>query len=133
MILLLRTHAGLMILAICFMLVGFIVARFMKKRTWWFKVHRSLGITGAILVLLGLFAEALQLSLTGRPHFTVPHSWIGIVAVSLALLTPILGLIQVRARKVSSRLRGLHRWSGRFTLLLMFINIFLGLYMIGVI
>lgn len=133
MIFLLRTHAGLMILAFCIMLTGAIIARFMKKKAWWFKVHRSLGITGAILVVLGLFAEALQISLMGRPHFTVPHSWIGIVAVGFAVLTLALGLVQTRVRKLATRLRGPHRWSGRLTLLLMLINIVLGLYMIGII
>jgi len=122
-----------MILAFCIMLTGAIIARFMKKKAWWFRVHRSLGITGAILVVLGLFAEALQISLTGRPHFTVPHSWIGIVAVGFAVLTPALGLVQTRVRKLAPRLRGPHRWSGRLALLLMLINIVLGLYMIGII
>lgn len=122
-----------MILAFVAMFVGMIIARFMKKKSWWLKVHRFLGTTAAILVLLGLLAEAIQLSLMGRPHLAVPHAWIGLVAVCLAMLTPILGVIQVNVRRVSSRLRGPHRGSGRMTLLLMVINIILGLYMIGVI
>ena len=131
MIFLLRTHAGLMILALCIMLTGAIIARFMKKKAWWLKVHRSLGITGAILFLMALFAIALQITLTERAHFRVVHSWIGIVAFGFAVLTPTLGILQFKARNMAARLRNLHRWSGRITLCLMFINILLGLSMMG--
>ena len=131
MIFLLRTHAGLMILALCIMLTGAIIARFMKKKAWWLKVHRSLGITGAILFLMALFAIALQITLTERAHFRVFHSWIGIVAFGFAVLTPTLGILQFKARNMAARLRSPHRWSGRVTLCLMFINILLGLSMLG--
>jgi len=122
-----------MMLAFLVMVVGLIVARFMKKKTWWLKVHRFLGISAVILVFLGLFAEALQLSLAGRPHFRSPHSWIGVMAVGFAVLTPIFGLLQIKVRKAAARIRGTHRWFGRITLLLMFFNIILGLSMIGII
>jgi hypothetical protein len=131
MIFLLRTHAGLMILALCIMLTGAIIARFMKKKDWWLKVHRSLGITGAILFLMALFAIAIQITLTERAHFRVFHSWIGIVAFGFAVLTPTLGILQFKIRNVAARLRGFHRWSGRITLCLMIINILLGLSMLG--
>ena len=74
MIFLLRTHAGFMILALCIMITGATIARFMKKKPWWLKSHRSLGITGAIFILTGFFAIALQITLTEREHFRVVHS-----------------------------------------------------------
>jgi hypothetical protein len=131
MILLLRSHAGLMILALCIMLIGAIIARFMKKKAWWLKVHRSLGITGAILLLMAFFAIALQITLTERAHFRVLHSWIGVVAIGFAVLTPTLGILQFKVRNMAAKLRSPHRWSGRITLCLMFINILLGLSMLG--
>ncbi len=131
MIFLLRTHALLMILALCIMLAGAVIARFMKKKTWWLKVHQSLGITGAIFLIAALFAIVLQITLPEREHFRVIHSWIGFVAFVFAVLTPTLGILQLKIRSVTTRLRGLHRWSGRVTLCLILINILLGLLMMG--
>jgi len=131
MILLLRTHAALMILSFCIMLVGAVIARLMKKKTWWLKAHRSLGITGAFFLIVALFAIVLQITLTEREHFRVIHSWIGFVAFVFAVLTPTLGILQLKIRSVTTRLRSLHRWSGRVTLCLILINIILGLLMTG--
>lgn len=131
MILLLQTHAFLMILALCIMLAGGIIARFLKKKVWWLKVHRFLGITGAIFFLVALFAIALQITLTEREHFRIIHSWIGFVAFIFTLLTPTLGVLQLKVRSVAVRLRSFHRWSGRIILFLMLINVFLGLSMMG--
>lgn len=131
MIFLLRTHAVLMILALCIMLAGAIIARYMKKRSWWLKVHRSLGITGVISFIIALFVIVLQITLTEREHFRVLHSWIGFIAFLFALLTPVFGILQLKVRNVAVRLRSFHRWSGRITLCLMVINVFLGLSMMG--
>lgn len=131
MILLLQAHAVLMIFAFSIMLAGGIIARFMKKKVWWLKVHRSLGITGAIFFIVAIFAIALQITLTERAHFRVVHSWIGFVAFIFTLLTPTLGILQLKFRSVALRLRSFHRWSGRITLCLIVINIVLGLSMMG--
>lgn len=131
MILLLQTHAFLMILALCIMLAGGIIARFMKKKIWWLKVHRSLGITGAIFFIVAILAIVLQITLTEREHFRIIHSWIGFVAFVFAMLTPTLGILQLRVRSMTVRLRSFHRWSGRIALCLMLINVFLGLSMMG--
>lgn len=131
MILLLQTHAVLMILALCIMLAGGIIARFMKKKVWWLKIHRSLGITGVITFLVALFVIVLQITLTEREHFRIIHSWIGFVIFVFAVLTPTLGILQLKVRSVAIRLRSFHRWSGRITLCLMLINVFLGLSMMG--
>jgi len=131
MIFLLRTHAILMILALCILLAGAIIARFMKKKAWWLKVHRSLGITGAIFLIVALFAIVLQITLTEREHFRIVHSWIGFTAFIFVVLTLTLGILQLKIRSVTTRLRSLHRWSGRITLCLIFVNIFLGLSMTG--
>jgi heme A synthase len=113
------------------MLTGAIIARLMKKKTWWLKAHRSLGITGAIFLIVALFAIALQITLTEREHFRVVHSWIGFTAFIFVVLTPTLGILQLKIRSVTPRWRSLHRWSGRITLCLILINIILGLSMMG--
>lgn len=127
------THATLMIAAFVGLFFGFIVARSLNKRRWWLKVHRSVGLTGAIFVLVGLGAVVLQITLTGRSHFRIPHSYLGMLVVFLTLATPTLGLAMMKAQDRAARLRNYHRWSGRITLALMFVNVVAGLKLIGVI
>jgi len=130
--LLLQIHAGIMILTVCTLLTGALIARFMKKRPWWFKAHRAIAIVGVIFFLLAITAIALQITLTERAHLRVSHSWVGLAALIFVLLTPTLGFLQFKLRNVATKLRSLHRWSGRITICLMVINVILGLLLIGV-
>ena len=133
MIELLYAHAGLISLGFAALFAGAMVAALMRKRWWWLKTHRFLGLTGAIVVVLALFAVVLQISLTGRDHMRVPHAYIGVAAVILVVLTPVLGLLQFRIPGSAAKIRRAHVWSGRIALVLMFINILIGLSMIGLI
>lgn len=121
-----------MILTVCGLLTGALIARFMKKKNWWLKAHRSIAITGVVLFLVALLAIALQITLTERAHLRVPHSWVGLTAFVFVLLTPTLGFLQFKVKNMTTKLRGLHRWSGRITISLMIINVVLGLLLIGV-
>jgi hypothetical protein len=130
--LLLQIHAGLMILNVFVLLTGALIARFMKKQPWWLRAHRSIAITGVILFLVAITAIALQITLTERAHFRVPHSWVGLVAFMCVLLTPTLGFLQFKIKNMAANLRSFHRWSGRITIFIMLINVVLGLLLIGV-
>jgi hypothetical protein len=55
------------------------------------------------------------------------------VAFGFAVLTPTLGMLQLKVRSVAAKLRSPHRWSGRVILCLMFVNILLGLSLLGLI
>ncbi len=125
-------HATLMIAAFIGLLLGFVVARCMKKSPRWFKVHRSIGITGAIFVLIGFGAVALQITFTGRSHFRIPHSYLGMLVVLLTVTTPVLGMMMTTTRNRAAKLRNYHRWSGRITLFLMLVNVVAGLTLIGI-
>jgi hypothetical protein len=129
--LLLQTHASLMIITVCLLLTGAIIARFAKKKPWWLKAHRSIAITGVALFLIALSAIAVQITLTERAHLRVGHSWVGLFTFIFVLLTPTLGFLQFKMKHMASRLRDLHRWSGRITICFMIINVILGLFLIG--
>ena len=133
MLVLMRTHAGLMFVGFLLFLTGFMIVRFMRRKRWWLKAHRALGITGAAIVILGLFAEALHISLAGMQHFKVPHAYIGIVVVFLALLTPVLGHLQFKFPKAVVPVKRLHITSGGTVLIIMAVNILLGLSIAGII
>jgi hypothetical protein len=121
-----------MILTVCLLLTGALIARLQKKKPWWLRVHRSIAITGVILFLIAVAAIAIQITITERAHLRVPHSWVGLTAFIFVLLTPTLGFLQFKVRSMAAKLRGLHRWSGRITICLMIINVIFGLFLIGV-
>jgi hypothetical protein len=125
-------HAGLVCVGLLFIASGYVVARFLKKRSWWLKVHRLCGILGASLVLAGLFAEVLDISLGGRRHFRIPHSYIGTIAGILVVATPVLGFMQFRVKQHLPVIRKLHVRVGRIVLLLLCINILVGLSLMGI-
>jgi hypothetical protein len=133
MLVLMRTHAGLMFVGFLLFLAGFAIVRLMRRKRWWLKAHRALGITGAVIVVCGLFAEALHISLAGMQHLKVPHAYVGIVAVFLALVTPVLGHLQFKFPRSVTLLKRLHVTAGGTLLVLVAINIILGLSIAGII
>jgi uncharacterized iron-regulated membrane protein len=111
------------------LLLAIVISTAMRKKTWWLKVHRSLGILGAIFAILGLLSGLYMVSNWGTPHFRVPHAILGIVTIILVAVQPVLGFLQPK----SSKIRPIHRWLGRTVVLLMFITILAGLSQAGVI
>lgn len=130
--LLLQIHAGLMILTVCLLLTGALIARLLKKKPWWLRAHRSIAITGVVLFLIAVVSIAIQITITERAHLRIPHAWIGLAALVFVLLTPTLGFLQFKIRNMAAQLRVFHRWSGRITISLMIINVILGLFLIGI-
>jgi hypothetical protein len=130
---LLLTHAGLMVTGFMLMAAAIVIARYARVRKWWFKVHRALALTGFVVMILGFFAEALQLSLDKNEHFAVPHAYLGLVVFILALTTILLGQMQMGIPEIRTRLRKLHAWAGRGTWFLAVVNITVGLSLLGLI
>jgi hypothetical protein len=122
-----------MITAWLSLLAAFVIVRFMRRKTWWLKAHRLAAILGACLVVLGLIVVVLDISMTKREHFAIPHAYVGYAAFVLAAVTPTLGQLQFLIRPRAARIRILHRWSGRVTLAIMVVNILLGLSYVGLI
>ena len=122
----LYAHAVLMCIGFLFLLAGFVIVRFMKRKVWRLTIHKVCGTSGALCAALGFCAVFLDIALAGGQHLSIPHSYVGIAAVVLAIAAPVLGLMQFRARQRVKVVRGLHIWSGRTALVLMFINIILG-------
>ena len=57
-----------------------------------------------------------------------PHAYIGITAVALVVLAPIMGFMQFRTR--DKRMHIIHRWTGRLAIAMVLVNIAAGWMMI---
>jgi len=132
-VLLTYAHASFVAAGFIFMAAGFITARFLKRKMWWLKLHKIFGISGACCVLAGVCFESIHLSLIGAGHFNVPHACLGMLIILLSLITPAMGLMQIKMHGAASKIRILHRWSGRAIMILTGINIISGLYTAGII
>jgi cytochrome c biogenesis protein ResB len=107
-----------MITGLLLMMAGAWVAMFMRRRRWWFRFHKTAGLGGPICVLCGFAAAMTMITLSGGEHFAIPHTYIGLITAVFAIATPLLGAVQITIKGQERRIRAMHRWSGRFTLLM---------------
>ena len=134
--LLYRVHGALMSTAFVLLFVGMFFPRYLKKKKWWLKTHRRIGISGAVIGAVGISIATFMVSQTTGMHLRVPHSWFGLLTIILIIFTPFLGHFMLKIRKNPARAkkaRAAHRWIGRVTLLFMAATIVLGLLQAGII
>jgi len=126
-------HAFLMGAGLLLMAVGVSVAKFLRRRRWWLKVHRVTGSMIPVCLAAGLSAAVVMISQSGGGHFRVPHAWLGMAAVLAGISTPVLGVLQFRFRDKILLLRKWHRGTGYTALLLTLLSLLSGLAVAGVI
>lgn len=121
-------HASLMAAGFLFFFSALIVAMTQRRKRWWLKVHRAIGLTGGSLLLLGaITAVAAVASTPEGHHLRTPHTWLGVLTVSVAIITPVLGLLQFRIPQKAASIRVVHRLFGRLLNIIAPIAILLGL------
>jgi hypothetical protein len=124
-------HAALMVAGAIIMAVAAIIAMSQRTKRWWLKVHRPLGVAGALTMMAGLFAIALMPDGQGSSLIPEIHGVVGVSASVLVCAAPLLGMLMFRLKK--KWMRPAHRWAGRFAVLIAFVNLTLGLFMTGLI
>jgi hypothetical protein len=112
-------HAALMGTAALLLLVSMLIACRRKKDNSWLAKHKTLGVVSPLLLLIGVGVAYTMVDSFGADHFSVPHAWVGITGVGLALIMPFLGFSIFWLPGRSRALRPVHRWVGRITLLLL--------------
>jgi len=121
-------HGFIMTAGLAFALGGIACALFSRRKAWWLTAHRRAGYGTAGALCLGGLLAIVALSLSGEGHLGTPHALIGSAGIALGLVTPALGTLQFRDR----RLQPFHRWSGRITGTIMLVNVILGLVLVGI-
>lgn len=123
-------HAGFMITGLLLMITGASAAMFMRRRRWWLRFHKAAGFGGLICVLSGFAAAITMITLSGEEHFEIAHTYIGLITVVFTIVTPLLGAVQFKMKGQAGRISAMHRWSGRFTLLMTSVTVVSGLIVI---
>lgn len=122
-------HATLMTIGFVLLVLAIVISTGMRKKKWWLKAHRSVGLLGAVFAILGLLVGLYMVSIWMTPHFRVPHALLGIITIILATVQPVLGFMQPKTKKI----KPIHRWLGRTVVVLMLLTIIAGLNQAGVI
>ena len=121
-------HAALMAAGFLLVFSALIVAMTQRRKRWWLKIHKAIGLTGGSFLLLGaITAVAAVASTPEGHHLRTPHTWLGVLTVSAAVITPVLGLMQFRIPQKARIIRVVHRFFGRLLNLIAPIAILLGL------
>jgi hypothetical protein len=129
---LLYVHAGSMLSGFLSMTAGALSAMFFKSKRWWLRLHKTAGILGVLSILFGLASVILMITFSGGEHFSVTHAYIGAITAAFAAVTPTLGVLQFKVKSYSAKIRIMHRWSGRITLVFAIITIVTGLRISGI-
>jgi len=128
-------HAVLMATAFVLLFLGIFFPRYLKRKKWWLKMHRRIGIAGGTIGVAGVAMAVYMIFQTTRVHLQVLHSYVGLITIILIVFTPFLGHFMLKIRKApgrAKRARAFHRWVGRVTLLFMAATIVLGLFQAGI-
>jgi len=130
-------HGTLMAFAFLAMLVSMSVARYGKKSiTGWYRKHKWINLVGAIGAAAAMIIAGLMVSLSHGFHLVSTHAVLGLFTFLCIVITPIVGF-GILSRKVKpalkKKVRYIHHWLGRLTLVLMAVTIYYGLSISGLI
>jgi len=126
-------HVLFMTAGLLAMTSGVSVARYLRRKRWWLKIHRTAGIIGAVSLGAGFAAAVVMVSQSGDGQFKVPHAWLGLATILCAVAAPILGHLQFKIRSKIQQLRLWHRRTGYAALILTMLSVLSGLFVAGII
>jgi len=126
-------HAFFMTAGLLAMTAGVSVARFLRRKQWWLKIHRTAGITVVVCLSAGFAAAIVMVSQSGGGQFKIPHAWLGLVTVLCTVAAPTLGYLQFKIRSKIQQLRLWHRRTGYAALTMTLLSVLSGLVIAGII
>lgn len=123
-------HIGLMIIGFFCLVTSAYIARFQRKWTPWFRMHKLFSHIGSVFIIAGLGVAVYLVETSGGPHFRSLHGIIG-GTFTLALFTVLtMGIGRAYVKHNKPFLRTIHILMGYLTLFLMVVNLLLGLSMV---
>ena len=124
-------HILLMAISTLGIITGVSAAMFFRKKRNWLKVHKYFNSFSLLGISAGIIMAFIYVSSTKGEHIDGLHQLIGLTAFNFAIATLLLGLYQFKAKNRSA-VGTMHRWLGRFSLLLFLTAITLGLILISI-
>jgi hypothetical protein len=108
---------------------GAFTARYLRQRKGWVGLHKKLVLIGAVFILAGLSIAAYMVSVYMETYFVrETHDYLGISVFAFCHRYPHIGNGPIQIK--DKRIRTIHRWSGRITIILMLFTIYVGFQMV---
>ena len=126
-------HAGFMAIGFILIAASVVIVKTPALKRRYFKLHRLAGAAGTVSGLLGVAAAAVMVSTNAGEHVSVPHAYLGVLAILGMICTLSLGILQFKWKGKAQKIRTVHQWSGRTTVLLTLAAIVTGLLHAGII
>lgn len=125
-------HAILMSTGLLLVLVA--VTNVIKKepKRWWLTAHKAVGTASVVFIICGLAVAYYMVSLYGGDHFSVFHAYLGLVTLSVTLVTPIVGYVSLNWRPRRKPVRTAHVWLSRAAVVLLLLTILSGMVQAGI-
>jgi len=118
-----QLHTYLIATGVITLFAALYIIRYKKDKPWRVKRHKFLTLVAISLILIGILTMFIGKQSIGLPHFTVPHAFGGITALTLMIIAPILATIGMKGNK---KAMNLHRWVGRIAGITVFIVSIIG-------
>ncbi len=129
---LILVHMVLMIAATVFFTAGIASAMFLRKKSYWLKMHKRFNSTGFFLLLTGGIMAFTNILINDSTHFNGLHQQLGLAAIILVSVTLFFGFYSFKATN-KTIVRAAHRWLGRISFLLILTTLVIGLISAGII
>lgn len=125
-------HILLMATATSGIITGVSMSMFFRKKKNWLKIHKSVNSFSLGGIAAGIMMAFSSVYATGGEHIDGMHQITGLTAFLSALAALLAGFYQFKAKNKLT-VRTLHRWLGRFSLMMLLTAVTLGLMLINII
>lgn len=127
-------HKLLMALSTLFLLSGVSAAAFFRRNRYWLKIHKVFNSIAGIFLSAGALMAIAAVGQQRGEHLDGFHPIAGSITLGLAVISLFLGFYQFQAAKNRKPVfKTFHRWSGRFTVLMIIVTLIAGLIRAGII
>ena len=121
-----QIHATIVVTGLLLVVLVGLIARFLRKKPWWFKLHRTLALLTILIVASGVITAIYMVTIGGGAHFTLPHHWLGLTSLVFVIVTVLVGYLRPRLGLSRIQYRWIHISLAFITAILMLLTIYFG-------
>ena len=120
-------HLIFISLSLFAMLLAIVAIYLLKKKSWWFRFHKTMLLVTMGSLILALVSSVLLVGTLGTGHFQGIHPRLGLAVLVVSFLFAGISILHPWKQALRKTFRPIHLWLGRSLLLVFIINVYLGI------
>jgi hypothetical protein len=124
-------HILLMVTATSGLITGVSAAIFFRRKKNWLKFHKTVNASSFAGMMAGITMAFLYVAGSSGEHLKGFHQMAGLTAFVFSFITLMVGYRQFKVKNKQA-FRNMHRWLGRFSVVILLSAIILGLMLINI-